>query len=214
MSARLFLAATVASSLAVGHARADDSTVHVTGNGPAVLVQETPAGRVELCKQLPCDIKADPNGAYRFVSAPGAHVRESQRFMLPNAPRIDLDVDVRSEIRRVEGWVLIGVGSAAVIAGIVLMVVGHDMNQQVEHSGDVHQGVGAAAGIVAGLITLAWGAGDAARNAHSRVSATPSQAPSPQPPPEGATAPQGMIAPVTELVRGPALTVTLFSMRF
>lgn len=217
MKTRLFVAASVACGLAVADANdasAEDAIVHVTGNGPAMLVQETPTGRVELCKQLPCDIKADRNAAYRFVSAPGGAVRKSQSFLLPNAARIDLDVDTRSEIRRIEGFILIGVGSAAVIAGIVLMVVGNDMNQQSPQSGDVYQDVGAVAGIVAGLITVAWGAGDAARNAHSRVSATPVDAPPPSPPPQtppsSAPPPQAMVIPAIR----PALAIPLLSLRF
>ncbi|HSQ67543.1 MAG TPA: DUF2961 domain-containing protein, partial [Polyangiaceae bacterium] len=130
MKVRLFLAGSVATCLVVGHARAGDTTLHVTtnGNGAAVLVQETPTGRVEICKP-PCDAKVDPNGEYRFVGAPGGGVRESQAFGLPNGPSVDVDLSTRSQIRYVEGFILLGVGGAAAIAGIVMMVVGNDMNQ-------------------------------------------------------------------------------------
>jgi hypothetical protein len=220
MKARVFFAALCASGLAAAQARADDTMVHVTGNGPAMLVEETTAGqRTTLCATLPCDIKANPNGAYRFVSIPGRGVRKSQLFILPNGPRVDLDVDVRSETRRIEGFVLIGVGSAAVVAGIVLTVVGYEMNQQVPRSGEVYQDVGIVAGIIAGLLTLAWGAGDAARNAHSRISATPSSdappppTPTPSPPP-AAMPPEAPPQAAIALPARQAFVLPLFSMRF
>jgi len=215
MKIPLFVAASVASCLAVGHARAGDTMVHVTtnGNGVAVLVQETPKGRVEICKP-PCDARVDPNGEYRFVGAPGSGVRESQAFGLPNAPSVDLDISTRSQIRYVEGFILLGVGGAAVIAGIVMMVVGNDMNKQTPNSGDVYIGVGSTAGLVAGLITIAWGAGEVARNGHSRITATPSQQPSPTTPPAGVAPPE--VPPPASMLWSPprGLALELLSIRF
>lgn len=216
MKVRLFLAGSAAACLVVGHARAGDTTLHVTtnGNGAAVLVQETPTGRVAICNP-PCDAKVDPNGEYRFVGAPGSGVRESQAFGLPNGPSFDVDLSTRSQIRYVEGFILLGVGGAAAIAGIVMMVVGNDMNHQSPNSGDVYIGVGSTAGLVAGLITLAWGAGEVARNGHSRITASPSQQPPPATLPPPGVAPPAVPPPASMLWPSPrGLALGLFSIRF
>ncbi len=218
MKTRLFLAGAVASCLVVGRARAGDTMLHVTtdGNGATLLVKETPIRRIEICK-LPCDVRVDVDGEYRFVGAPGSNVRESQPFTLPNVPSLDLDVSTRSQIRYVEGFILLGVGGASVIAGIVMMVVAHDMNQQTPHSGDVYEGVGSAAGIVAGLLTIAWGAGEVARNGNTRISAgTPRSQPSTtttSPPPQS-FAPREAPPASMPLLPTRGLALQLLSIRF
>ncbi len=205
MKVSLLLAGSAASCFVVGQARAGDTMLHVStnGNGATVLVQEKLAGRVEICK-VPCDVKVDADGEYRFVGAPGSGVRESEAFSLPNRPSTDLAIETRSQIRYVEGFILLGFGGAAFIAGIVTMVVGHDMNQQTPGSGDVYIDVGSTVGVVAGLLTIAWGAGEVARNSHSRISASPS------PPPPPPTAPLASMP--WSLPRGFALQ--LVSIRF
>ena len=218
MKVRLFLAGAVASCLVVGHARAGDTALHVTtnGNGATVLVKETPAGRVEICRP-PCDVRVDPNAEYRIVGAPGSGVRKSQAFGLPNGPSIDLDISTRSQTRYVEGFILIPIGVAAVIAGIAMIAVGENMNQQTPHSGDVYVGIGAAPGLVGGLITLAWGAGEVARNGHTRISAGPSQQPLPPPaptPPPGVAPPEVTPPASMRLPPSRGLALQLFSIRF
>lgn len=181
-----------------------------------------PAGRRQLLRaargrrrrRRPRRSRGPPASRHRSI-------RKSQAFGLPNGPAIDLDISTRSQIRYVEGFILIPIGIAAVIAGIAMIAVGENMNQQTPHSGDVYVGIGAAPGLVGGLITLAWGAGEVARNGHTRISAGPSQQPSPATaPPSAPTPPPGVappeVAPPASMLLPPSrgLAFQLFSIRF
>ncbi len=194
MKLRLLLGSAAAWLVALD-AHAGDTMLHVTtnANGATILVQETPAGQVEICK-TPCDVKVDPAGEYRVIGAPHSGVRKSQAFGLPNGPSVDLAIETRSQIRYVEGFILIPAGLATVAAGIAVTAYGYDLNNQVAQSGDVYIGIGVVAGIIGGIFTVLWGIGESLRNAHTRIAAAPSQqAPPPSPSPAQPASPVAVL---------------------